>query len=144
MLLVLDIGNTRLKWAGFEAGAIVSRGAIFLAEIEHFVERAGLNRNPPERVVGSHVANAASKDRIERQLPPVFVSKLHLLSHWTKIQLCKVNSNWDSESLWGYGFSQFSTDDDTAVANLDSSTRKILWRWWHVSSWVCLESGRAT
>ena len=66
-VLVLDIGNTRLKWAKFERGAIVSRGAIFLAELEHFVQRAGLDRNPPQRVIGSHVANAASKDRIERQ-----------------------------------------------------------------------------
>ena len=67
MLLVLDIGNTRLKWAGFENGVIVSRGAIFLAEVEHFIERAGFDRTPPERVVGSHVANMTSKDRVERQ-----------------------------------------------------------------------------
>jgi type III pantothenate kinase len=66
-VLVLDIGNTRLKWAGFAHGVIVSRGAIFLAELEHFVERSGLDRNPPTRVVGSHVANAASKERVERQ-----------------------------------------------------------------------------
>ena len=67
MLLVLDIGNTRLKWASFERGAIVARGAIFLAELEHFVERAGFDRTPPDRVVGSHVANATSKERVERQ-----------------------------------------------------------------------------
>ena len=42
MLLVLDIGNTRLKWAGFDGDRIVTRGAMFVAEIEHFVERAGL------------------------------------------------------------------------------------------------------
>ena len=41
MLLVLDIGNTRLKWAGFEGERIVSRGAMFVAEIEHFVEHEG-------------------------------------------------------------------------------------------------------
>lgn len=66
-VLVLDIGNTRLKWAGFENGAIVSRGAIFLAEVEDLVRRAGFDRNPPTRVVGSHVANQVSKERVERQ-----------------------------------------------------------------------------
>ncbi len=67
MLLVLDIGNTRLKWAQFDGDRIVSRGAIFLAEVEHFVERTGFDRSPPSRVVGSHVANMTSKDRVERQ-----------------------------------------------------------------------------
>lgn len=66
-VLVLDIGNTRLKWARFANGVIVSRGAIFLAEVEQFVERAGFDRDPPERVVGSHVANLVSKERVERQ-----------------------------------------------------------------------------
>lgn len=67
MLLVLDVGNTRLKWASFERGVIVSRGAIFLAELEQFVERTGFDRTPPDRVVGSHVANTTSKERVERQ-----------------------------------------------------------------------------
>ena len=83
MLLVLDIGNTRLKWARFEAGAIVSRGAIFLAELEHFIKRAGLDRKPPVRVVGSHVANAASKDRIERQFAALNVPVMWVASSAT-------------------------------------------------------------
>jgi len=64
---VLDIGNTRLKWARFEGGQIVSRGAIFLAELDHFAERAGFDRHRPERVIGSHVAGIASRERIERE-----------------------------------------------------------------------------
>lgn len=66
MDLVLDIGNTRLKWARVEGGQIVSRGAIFLAELAHFAERAGFDRHPPKRVIGSHVAGIASKERIDR------------------------------------------------------------------------------
>ena len=67
MLLVLDIGNTRLKWAGFNGDRIVTRGAMFVAEIEHFVERAGLAIVHPSQVVGSHVADLVSRERVERQ-----------------------------------------------------------------------------
>ncbi|MBS0312850.1 MAG: type III pantothenate kinase [Burkholderiales bacterium] len=67
MLLVLDIGNTRLKWAEFEGDRIVGRGAIFLAEVAQFVERAGFAQRRPERVVGSHVANVVTRERVERQ-----------------------------------------------------------------------------
>ena len=49
VLLVLDIGNTRLKWAEFTMDQIGARGAIFLAEVEHFVERAGFAARVPER-----------------------------------------------------------------------------------------------
>ena len=67
MLLVLDIGNTRLKWAGFDGDRIITRGAMFVAEIEHFVERAGLAIDHPSQVVGSHVADLVSRERVERQ-----------------------------------------------------------------------------
>ena len=67
MLLVLDIGNTRLKWAGFNGERIITRGAMFVAEIEHFVERAGLAIDHPSQVVGSHVADLVSRERVERQ-----------------------------------------------------------------------------
>ena len=40
---------------------------MFVAEIEHFVERAGLASDRPAQVVGSHVANLVSKERVERQ-----------------------------------------------------------------------------
>ncbi len=67
MLLALDIGNTRLKWALFQGESMHSRGAMFVAEIDECVARFGFDRLPIERVVGSHVANNLSRERIERQ-----------------------------------------------------------------------------
>ncbi len=67
MLLALDIGNTRLKWALFDGATIANRGAMFVAEVNTCVERFGFDRMPIERVVGSHVANNQSRERIERQ-----------------------------------------------------------------------------
>lgn len=98
MLLVLDIGNTRLKWAGFADGVIVARGAIFLAELEHFVERAGFDRNPPERVVGSHVAGMASKERMERQFAALKVPLTWIAS---SPAACGVSNGYDDPSRLG-------------------------------------------
>jgi type III pantothenate kinase len=98
VLLVLDIGNTRLKWAGFEGGNIVSRGAIFLAELEHFVERAGFDRQPPARVVGSHVANVTSKDRIEREFAALNVPLTWVSS---RAAACGVVNSYDDPARLG-------------------------------------------
>jgi type III pantothenate kinase len=68
MMLALDIGNTRLKWAAFDDDAIVSRGAMFIAEIDQFLERADVSALKPSTIAGSHVANAATRRRIEEQL----------------------------------------------------------------------------
>jgi type III pantothenate kinase len=68
MILALDIGNTRLKWAAFDGEAIVTRGAMFIAEIDQFLERADIAALRPTAVAGSHVANAATRRRIEEQL----------------------------------------------------------------------------
>jgi type III pantothenate kinase len=79
-LLALDIGNTRLKWALFDdanAGAalpsILSRGAMFLAEVDQLVEREGFAYSKPSRVIGSHVAGIASREKIERQFAVIGV-----------------------------------------------------------------------
>lgn len=98
MLLVLDIGNTRLKWAGFEGSKIVSRGAIFLAELEHFIARAGFDRQPPECVVGSHVANASSKERIEREF-----AALNVPLKWvgSSASACGVVNSYDEPARLG-------------------------------------------
>lgn len=98
MLLVLDIGNTRLKWAQFDGDRIVSRGAIFLAEVEHFVERAGFDRSPPSHVVGSHVANMTSKDRVERQFAALGVSVNWIAS---TPSACGVSNGYDDPARLG-------------------------------------------
>lgn len=98
MLLVLDIGNTRLKWAHFDGDRIVSRGAIFLAEVEHFVERAGFDRSPPSHVVGSHVANMTSKDRVERQFAALGVSVNWIAS---TPSACGVSNGYDDPARLG-------------------------------------------
>lgn len=97
-VLVLDIGNTRLKWAGFANGVIVSRGAIFLAEVEAFVVRAGFDRHPPTRVVGSHVANQVSKERIERQFAALNVPLSWITS---TPAACGVINGYDDPSRLG-------------------------------------------
>ncbi len=98
-MLVLDIGNTRLKWGRFaHDGAIVSRGAIFLAELEHFVERAGFDREPPDCVVGSHVANMASKERVERQFAALNVPLKWIAS---TSAACGVVNGYDDPSRLG-------------------------------------------
>jgi type III pantothenate kinase len=68
MMLALDIGNTRLKWAAFDGDIVRSRGAMFIAEIDQFLERADIAALKPTLIAGSHVANAATRRRIEEQL----------------------------------------------------------------------------
>jgi len=98
VLLVLDIGNTRLKWAEFDNGSIGARGAIFLAEVEHFVERAGFARRVPDRVVGSHVANLVSKERVERQF-----AALGRQVHWvtSSASACGVSNGYEEPGRLG-------------------------------------------
>ena len=97
-VLVLDIGNTRLKWAGFANDVIVSRGAMFLAEVEAFVVRAGFDRHPPTRVVGSHVANQVTKERIERQFAALNVPLSWITS---TPAACGVINGYDDPSRLG-------------------------------------------
>lgn len=98
MLLVLDIGNTRLKWAEFHNGRLGARGAIFLAEVEQFVERAGFATRIPARVVGSHVANQVSKDRIERQFAALGRSVEWVAS---SAAACGVSNGYDDPTRLG-------------------------------------------
>jgi len=98
VLLVLDVGNTRLKWARFEGDRIVSRGAIFVAELEHFVERAQLGEDRPERAVGSHVANMASRERVERQFAALQIPLSWMSSTATA---CGVSNGYDDYSRLG-------------------------------------------
>lgn len=70
--LALDVGNTRLKWALYEAPRVGARllahGAQFLENIESLSEGDWSELACPQWVVGCVVAGDAVKRRVEEQL----------------------------------------------------------------------------
>lgn len=70
--LALDVGNTRLKWAHYEApqpGArLLSHGAVFLENIEKLAEEEWARLPQPEHILGCIVAGDAVKRRVIEQL----------------------------------------------------------------------------
>jgi type III pantothenate kinase len=70
--LALDVGNTRLKWAVYDApkvGArLIAHGAQFLENIETLAEGDWRALDAPAWVVGCVVAGDAVKRRVEEQL----------------------------------------------------------------------------
>lgn len=72
MFLAIDIGNTRLKWAQFEAahpGArMVAHGAAFLETIDQLADGEWKHLAVPTSVLGCCVAGEAVRHRVEEQL----------------------------------------------------------------------------
>ncbi len=70
--LALDVGNTRLKWALYEAprpgAALLSQGAVFLEAIDELGEGAWRNLSAPSTMLGSLVAGEGIRRRTEAQL----------------------------------------------------------------------------
>ncbi|RZI78728.1 MAG: type III pantothenate kinase, partial [Rubrivivax sp.] len=70
--LALDVGNTRLKWALYEAprvgAALLASGAQFLENIESLQEGDWHELPAPDKVLGCVVAGDAVKRRVEEQL----------------------------------------------------------------------------
>jgi type III pantothenate kinase len=70
--LALDVGNTRLKWAVYEApirGArLLVQGAVFLENIEKLAEEEWLSLTPPDHILGCIVAGDPVKRRIMDQM----------------------------------------------------------------------------
>ena len=70
--LALDVGNTRLKWALYEAAhpqaLLISQGAIFLENIDKLSDVDWQGLPAPERILGCIVAGDAIKRRVEEQL----------------------------------------------------------------------------
>jgi type III pantothenate kinase len=100
-LLALDIGNTRLKWAYFDATRgheVVSRGAMFIAEIEQFLARAEVAALKPTQIAGSHVANAATRRRIDELL-----ASLGYHVNWIESSesACGVKNNYEEPTRLG-------------------------------------------
>lgn len=71
-LLVLDIGNTRLKWAQYAeprpGAALLAQGAEFLENIDKLSASAWSALIPPRHILGCAVAADAIKRRIEEQM----------------------------------------------------------------------------
>ena len=70
--LALDIGNTRLKWAQYEAarpGAqLLAHGAEFLENIDKLADGPWATLAPPSAMLGCVVAGDAVKRRVEEQM----------------------------------------------------------------------------
>lgn len=70
--LALDVGNTRLKWAQYDApvnGAkLLAQGAVFLENIDKLGEGEWRTTTPPSRILGCIVASDAIKRRVIEQM----------------------------------------------------------------------------
>ncbi|MBP6305153.1 MAG: type III pantothenate kinase [Giesbergeria sp.] len=70
--LAIDVGNTRLKWALYEApqpgAALLAQGAEFLDHIDRLAEGAWACLPAPTRMLGCVVAGDAVKRRVEEQM----------------------------------------------------------------------------
>ena len=70
--LALDVGNTRLKWAQYDApvaGAkLLDQGAVFLENIDKLAEGEWASLSAPTQILGSIVAGDAIKRRVAEQV----------------------------------------------------------------------------
>jgi type III pantothenate kinase len=70
--LAIDVGNTRLKWALYEAPApgatVLSQGVEFLENIEKLGEGDWAGLPAPDRMLGCIVAGEAVKRRVQEQM----------------------------------------------------------------------------
>jgi type III pantothenate kinase len=70
--LALDVGNTRLKWAQYEApvaGArVLAHGAVFLENIDKLADEEWNELPVPSRILGCIVAGDAVKRRVIEQM----------------------------------------------------------------------------
>lgn len=70
--LAIDVGNTRLKWAMYDApqpgAAVLAHGAEFLDNIERLAESSWAGLPVPERMLGCVVAGDAVRRRVMEQM----------------------------------------------------------------------------
>ncbi|MCY7306755.1 MAG: type III pantothenate kinase [Rhodoferax sp.] len=70
--LAIDVGNTRLKWALFDApkpsAQVLAQGAEFLENIDKLAEGAWATLAPPASMLGCVVAGDAARRRVEEQM----------------------------------------------------------------------------
>ena len=68
MILVVDVGNSRMKWALYDPRGWLAQGALPNAEIGTLALRDWQNLPRPVRAVGVNVAGEAARVRVEGQL----------------------------------------------------------------------------
>lgn len=70
--LAIDVGNTRLKWALYEApragAALLAQGAEFLDHVDRLAECGWASLPAPQKMLGCVVAGDAIKRRVEEQM----------------------------------------------------------------------------
>ena len=70
--LALDVGNTRLKWAQYDAPAVgaklLAHGAVFLENIDRLAEDEWKSLPAPSAILGCIVAGDAIKRRVAEQM----------------------------------------------------------------------------
>ena len=82
--LALDVGNTRLKWASFDApspgAALLAQGAEFLDNIEKLADGPWSDLAAPTSMLGCMVASDAVKHRVQAQMELWDVSPLWVVA----------------------------------------------------------------
>jgi len=70
--IALDVGNTRLKWAMYDAphphAQLLAQGAVFLENIDKLADEDWAQLPVPDRMLGCIVAGEAVRRRVEEQL----------------------------------------------------------------------------
>lgn len=97
-LLALDVGNTRLKWGLFVAGAMRDHGALILEEISLLNTTQWKALAAPDRIIGSNVAGEAVRHRVEDQL-----ARWRVMPEWivASSDECGVVNGYDRPGLLG-------------------------------------------
>jgi type III pantothenate kinase len=101
--LAIDIGNTRLKWALYEAprpgAAVQAHGVEFLENIDRLADTAWVGLAAPGRMLGCAVATDAVKRRVEEQMEDLW----DIPAHWVVPSAAEagVTNSYDHPSRLG-------------------------------------------
>ena len=112
-ILAIDVGNTRLKWALYDAhrpgAALIAHGAEFLDHIDRLAESSWAQLPVPTRMLGCVVAGDAAKRRVQ--------------SRWSK--WCA--GTWSRN---GWCRRPKRRGSPTATTTLRAWVQTAGWRWW--------------
>ena len=107
--LAIDVGNTRLKWALYDAhrpgAALIAHGAEFLDHIDRLAGSSWAQLPVPTRMLGCVVAGDAAKRRVQEQMEQMV--------------------RWDVEPQW-----VVSSAEEAATTTRRAWGQTAGWRWW--------------